>query len=193
MNDGVVVTGIGLVTPVGAGLDEVFEALCAPRSGLRRPPDDHPVAGSAEVAGIGPDLDATSVLPATEARTVLGELTQSDDVAVLASSARLLGRLDDFGGCIQALTRAIERQPSAELFVARGLCQHGKRDEAAAQADFQRAIQKDGSYAPAHYYAGMHLKTQGKKKEARAALSRAVELAGDEGVGKAAKRALEGL
>ena len=129
----------------------------------------------------------------TEARTVLGELIQSDDVPVLASSARLLGRLDDFAGCIQALTRAIERQPSAELFVARGLCQHGKRDEGAALADFQRAIQKDGSYAPAHYYVGMHFKSQGKKKEARAALSRATELAGDEGVGKAAKRALEGL
>lgn len=129
----------------------------------------------------------------TEAQTVLAELIKSDDVPVLASSARLLGRLDDFGGCIQALGRAIERQPSAELFVARGLCQHGKRDEAAALADFQRAIQKDGSYAPAHYYVGMHLKSQGKKKEARAALSRAVELAGDEGVGKAAKRALEGL
>jgi Tfp pilus assembly protein PilF len=129
----------------------------------------------------------------TEARTVLTELIQADDVPVLASSARLLGRLDDFSGCIQALTRAVERQPSAELFVARGLCQHGKRDEQAALADFQRAIAKDASYAPAHYYAGMHLKSQGKKKEARAALSRAVELAGDEGVGQAAKRALVGL
>lgn len=129
----------------------------------------------------------------TDAHTVLGELAQSDDVAVLASSARLLGRLDDFGGCIQALTRALERQPSAELYVARGLCQHGKRDEAAALADFQRAIAKDQSYAPAHYYVGMHLKSLGKKKEARAALKRAVQLAGDEGVGKAAHRALEGL
>jgi 3-oxoacyl-[acyl-carrier-protein] synthase II len=70
VNGGVVVTGIGLVTPVGTELDEVFEALCSGRSGLRRPPDDHPLAGSAEVAGIGPDLDATTVLPATEARTV---------------------------------------------------------------------------------------------------------------------------
>jgi len=129
----------------------------------------------------------------TEAQAVLVELIQSDDVAVLASSARLLGRLDDFGGCIQALTRAIERQASAELYVARGLCQHGKRDESAAMSDFQRAIEKDASYAPAHYYAGMHLKSLGKKKDARAALTRAVELAGDEGVGKAARRALDGL
>ncbi|GAA1824626.1 beta-ketoacyl-ACP synthase II [Luedemannella flava] len=65
-----VITGIGLVTPVGSKPAEVFDALCAGRSGLRLPPDHHPVAGAAEVAGIGPDLDATEVMPATEARTV---------------------------------------------------------------------------------------------------------------------------
>jgi 3-oxoacyl-[acyl-carrier-protein] synthase II len=70
MRETAVVTGIGLVTPVGRTLDEVFEALCVGRSGLRVPPVEHPVAGSTEVAGIGPDLDATTVLPATEARTV---------------------------------------------------------------------------------------------------------------------------
>ena len=68
--EGAVVTGIGLVTPVGTTLAEVFDALCTGRSGLRRPPEGHPLAGSAEVAGIGPDIDATTVLPATEARTV---------------------------------------------------------------------------------------------------------------------------
>jgi Tfp pilus assembly protein PilF len=129
----------------------------------------------------------------TEARPLLAQLIGSDDVAVLASSARLLGRLDDFGGCIQALSRAIERQASAELYVARGLCQHGKRDEAQALADYQRAVEADQGYAPAHYYAGMHLKSQGKKKEARAALARAVELGGDSGVGQAAQRALDSL
>jgi len=129
----------------------------------------------------------------SEAKKLLGELTQSDDVAVLASSARLLGRLEDFDGCIGALNKAIERQASAELYVARGLCQHGKKDEKAALADFKSAVDKDGSYAPGHYYLGMHLKTAGKKKEARASLTRAAELGGDSGVGKAAKHALEGL
>jgi Tfp pilus assembly protein PilF len=129
----------------------------------------------------------------SEAQTQLSELTRSDDVAVLASSARLLGALEDFDGCIQALNKAIEREASAELFVARGLCQHAKKDDSAAFQDFQRGIQKDARYAPAHYYAGMDLKQRGKKAEARAALGRAAELGGDSGVGKAAKRALDNL
>jgi superkiller protein 3 len=128
-----------------------------------------------------------------EAVKVLEGLAQKDDVAVLASSARLLGRLQEFDGCIRALNKALERTKSSELFVARGLCQHGKRKDTAAFEDFQRAVQTDPGYAPAHYYVGMHLKTLGKKSEARTALARAVQIAGDEGIGKAAKRALESL
>lgn len=64
------VTGVGLVTPVGRDPDEVFDALCAGRSGLRCPPPGHPVHGAAEVAGIAPDIDAATVLPPTQARTV---------------------------------------------------------------------------------------------------------------------------
>src|SRR5215203_2777167 len=67
---GAVVTGIGLVTPVGNTLAEVFDALCTGRSGLQRPPDDHPVAGATEVAGIASPIDASTVLPPTEARNV---------------------------------------------------------------------------------------------------------------------------
>jgi 3-oxoacyl-[acyl-carrier-protein] synthase II len=65
-----VITGIGLVTPVGQVLDEVFDAMCTGRSGLRRPPPEHILSGTVDVAGIGPDIDPTSVLPATEARVV---------------------------------------------------------------------------------------------------------------------------
>src|SRR6266851_8080423 len=45
-------------------------SLCTGRSGLRRPPGNHPLAGVAEVAGIGPEIDAARLMPATEARTV---------------------------------------------------------------------------------------------------------------------------
>jgi len=64
------VTGIGLVTPVGSKVEEVFDALCAGRSGLRRPPEDHVVAGYLDVAGIAPAVEATEVLPPTDTRAV---------------------------------------------------------------------------------------------------------------------------
>jgi 3-oxoacyl-[acyl-carrier-protein] synthase II len=64
------VTGIGLVTPVGRKVDDVFDALCTGRSGLRTPTDDHPAAGWLDTAGIAPDIDPIEVLPATEARCV---------------------------------------------------------------------------------------------------------------------------
>jgi 3-oxoacyl-[acyl-carrier-protein] synthase II len=63
-------TGIGLVTPVGRKVEDVFDALCSGRSGLRRPPDDHVAAGYLDVAGIAPHVEATEVLPPTETRAV---------------------------------------------------------------------------------------------------------------------------
>jgi 3-oxoacyl-[acyl-carrier-protein] synthase II len=67
---GATVTGIGVVTPVGATVSTFFEALCAGRSGLRRPPDDHPLAGIVPVAGFAPEIDPVRVLPPTEARWI---------------------------------------------------------------------------------------------------------------------------
>ena len=67
---GAVITGIGLVTPVGDSLDEVFDAVCAGRSGLVAPPDGHPVAGVLEVAGIAADVDPDGLVPRIEWRTV---------------------------------------------------------------------------------------------------------------------------
>ena len=64
------VTGIGLVTPIGSKVEEVFDALCQGRSGLRRPPPDHVVAGYLDVAGIAPPVEATAVLPPTDTRAV---------------------------------------------------------------------------------------------------------------------------
>ncbi|HEX4060226.1 MAG TPA: beta-ketoacyl-[acyl-carrier-protein] synthase family protein [Streptosporangiaceae bacterium] len=64
------ITGIGLVTPVGCDLDEFFGALCAGRSGLRRPPEGHPAAGTTDVVGLAPPIDPASVLPPRETRAV---------------------------------------------------------------------------------------------------------------------------
>ncbi|WP_408667464.1 beta-ketoacyl-[acyl-carrier-protein] synthase family protein [Jatrophihabitans sp.] len=64
------VTGIGLVSPVGTSAAEVFDATCEGRSGAVRPPADHPLHGLLDVAAFSPAIEATSVLPATEARFV---------------------------------------------------------------------------------------------------------------------------
>jgi 3-oxoacyl-[acyl-carrier-protein] synthase II len=64
------ITGIGLVTPLGRDVDDFFAGLCTGRSGLRRPPDDHPLAGILPVAAFAPEIDPLSLLPATEARWI---------------------------------------------------------------------------------------------------------------------------
>ncbi|MFI5730521.1 beta-ketoacyl-[acyl-carrier-protein] synthase family protein [Kribbella sp. NPDC051587] len=55
---GVTITGIGMLTPVGRGAAEVFSSLLHGRSGISRPPEGHPVAGSVELGGFLPEFDA---------------------------------------------------------------------------------------------------------------------------------------
>ena len=113
-------------------------------------------------------------------------LTASDDVAVLATAGRLLGKLKAFDDCIAAFDKAISKQDVAELRVGRGMCKHGKKDEAGAGADFTAATTKDPNFAPGFYYLGQHLRGKGDKKGAKAALTKAAEL--DKGkLGEAAK------
>ena len=40
----ITITGMGLLTPVGRGIDEVYDALLHGRSGIVKPPEDHPIA-----------------------------------------------------------------------------------------------------------------------------------------------------
>jgi Flp pilus assembly protein TadD len=165
---------------------QVQEAVPAFRSALEADPSNVEIKfGYAEALILAGSKD--------QGLKLLSELSQSDDPAVLGSTGSLLGRLEQFDTCIDVFSKAIQRRPAAELFVQRGLCQHGKKDDTAAFADFQKAIETDANYAPAHYYAGMHLRIHGKKADAKRALARAVEIAGDQGVGRAAKRALDSL
>ncbi|MEV7348852.1 beta-ketoacyl-[acyl-carrier-protein] synthase family protein [Micromonospora chalcea] len=65
-----VVTGMGLFTPAGRGVADTFDALLTGRSGLRRPPEGHPAAGSLEVAGVLPDIDPRSVASGPETKVL---------------------------------------------------------------------------------------------------------------------------
>ena len=59
-----VMTGIGLVTPLGRNVSEFYRALCVPRSSLARPSEGRPAAalvdapGDADLTGRGATMDA---------------------------------------------------------------------------------------------------------------------------------------
>ncbi|MFC1433747.1 beta-ketoacyl synthase [Streptacidiphilus sp. N1-3] len=65
----VVVSGMGLVTPVGSTAAEVMSAMCEGRSGLSRPPEG-PLTGSLEVAAFSPPIDPASLLSGPDSRVV---------------------------------------------------------------------------------------------------------------------------
>ncbi|MFD8594337.1 beta-ketoacyl-[acyl-carrier-protein] synthase family protein [Kitasatospora sp. NPDC059646] len=91
---GAVVTGIGLVTPLGRKPGEVFEALTAGIGGITAVPEDHVAHGWLPAAGIAPHLDGREVLPPTETRCVdrfvLLAMAAADDA--LADAGLVVGR-----------------------------------------------------------------------------------------------------
>ncbi|MEU5962736.1 beta-ketoacyl-[acyl-carrier-protein] synthase family protein [Micromonospora parva] len=80
------ITGMGLFTPVGRGVEETFDALTSGRSGLTRPAEGHPARESLDVAGLLPDIDPRTVASGPEARildriVVLALLAAADALA----------------------------------------------------------------------------------------------------------------
>jgi Tfp pilus assembly protein PilF len=123
----------------------------------------------------------------------LKPLVASDDVGVLASAGRLLGKLKAFDECIAALDKVISAKDVAELRVRRGVCKRGKKDDKGAEADFNAAIQADAKIAAAHYHLGQIKREHGDKKVAKVELTKAAELDPSGGIGVAAKKALAEL
>ncbi|WFE65597.1 beta-ketoacyl-[acyl-carrier-protein] synthase family protein [Micromonospora sp. WMMD714] len=66
----VMITGMGLFSPVGRGVDATFAAFTTGRSGLSRPPEGHPARESLEVAGVLPPIDARTVATGPETRVL---------------------------------------------------------------------------------------------------------------------------
>lgn len=91
---GAVVTGMGLLTPVGRGTGQVYDALTAGRSGIRAVPEGHAAHGWLPAAGIAPHVEGREVLPPTETRCVdrfvLLALAAADDA--LADAGLVIGR-----------------------------------------------------------------------------------------------------
>jgi 3-oxoacyl-[acyl-carrier-protein] synthase II len=82
-----VITGMGLFTPVGRGVEETFAALTGGRSGLTRPPEGHPARDCLEVAGLLPEpVDPRTVATGPEIKVLdrvvlLALLTAADALA----------------------------------------------------------------------------------------------------------------
>lgn len=161
------------------------EALAAFRAASDAAPDDAEVR-VLEAEALARAGDRAGAVQA--AARLLG----SSDVAVLATAARVLGKLGAYDDCVKALDRALSKQPVAELLVQRGLCRHGKKDDAGARADYEAAVAKDPAFAPARYYLGRHLLDAGDAKAGKAALTKAVELDRGGKIGTAAQKALDG-
>jgi Flp pilus assembly protein TadD len=123
----------------------------------------------------------------------LKPLLASDDVAVLASTGRLFGKLKDFDDCVTALDKAIAAKDVAELRVQRGVCKHGKKDDKGAEDDFSAAVKADPNFAAAHYYLGQSKRAHGDKKGAKAELQKAADLDASGGIGAKAKKELAEL
>ncbi|MEV4843330.1 beta-ketoacyl-[acyl-carrier-protein] synthase family protein [Micromonospora matsumotoense] len=95
----VVITGMGLFSPVGRGVEATFAALTSGRSGLARPPEGHPARESLEVAGVLPPIDPRTVATGPETkvldRVVLFALLTAADA--LADAGIEVGRDVDPG------------------------------------------------------------------------------------------------
>ena len=84
--------------------------------------------------------------------------------------------------------RALAQKKVPALLVRRAMCEDGKKDDKAAEADYQAALGMDANFAPAHHYYGLHLAAKGDKKAALEHLDRAATLSGDKGIGPDAKK-----
>ncbi len=117
-----------------------------------------------------------------------------DDPPMLATLGTMLGATHDYAECVQAFDRAIKlKGTEAEWFVRRGTCKHELKNETAAREDYQQATKVDPKFAPAYYYLGLSFLADKQRQNATIALKKAVELAGDKPIGKAAKDKLDAL
>jgi tetratricopeptide (TPR) repeat protein len=121
--------------------------------------------------GVWKQLDAAAA-KLRAARPLAGS-----DVAMLAGIGHEMRAVGAFGDCVPTYDKAIGIQDVAELRVERALCKLGAKDKDGALADLQAAVQRDASFAVAHYHLGGVLADSGKFKEAVAELETYVKMA----------------
>ena len=88
-----------------------------------------------------------------------------DDPAMLGTIGGEFRTARDVPDCIAAFDKAITLKDNADFRTNRGMCKMGQ-DKPGAVVDFQAAVAKDPSFAPAHYWLGSLFHDDGKFSEA---------------------------
>lgn len=127
-----------------------------------------------------------------EAKSELSKITITEE-QLASEVAAIYGKLEDFPACISVLDAALGKFKSDKLLIRRGVCRHGKNDEAGALADFQAALALDPKSAAAHYYIGRHMAASGKRAEAEKHLEEAKVLGKGTNFEESAQKALDEL
>jgi tetratricopeptide (TPR) repeat protein len=113
----------------------------------------------------------------------------SRNAKALAAIAGRFAKAGAYAECASTFTKAIGLDGSdASFYLNRGLCRHElKEREEDVLADFERAVEADSKFQPAHYYMAMSLLQMKKLARAAEAFERAYKLGPDTTVGRKAK------
>ena len=66
----VVVTGLGLITPLGTGVDKTWKAICSGQSGIGRITKFDPAGYDAQIAGEVKDFDPAQFIEKKEIKKI---------------------------------------------------------------------------------------------------------------------------
>jgi tetratricopeptide (TPR) repeat protein len=89
-----------------------------------------------------------------------------DDPALLGTIGFELRTARAVPECIAAFDKAISLKDNADFRTNRALCKYAAKDKPGAVADLQAAMQKEPTFAPAHYWLGSWMHEDGKFAEA---------------------------
>jgi tetratricopeptide (TPR) repeat protein len=98
------------------------------------------------------------------------------DYGLIASVGHEYRMAGEFDSCVQTFDSAIAIRDGGEVRTERALCRLGLKDEPGTLDDLQAAVDKEPTYAPAHYYLGGRLATAGRFKDAAAEYAKYLEL-----------------
>jgi Flp pilus assembly protein TadD len=117
-----------------------------------------------KVRGAAPHLDAA-----------LGLV--KDDYGMTASIGHEYRMAGEFDSCVKTFDHAVAMKDGGEVRTERALCRLGLKDDKGTVTDLQAAVDKEPTYAPAHYYLGGRLAMSKRFKDAAAEYGKYLELA----------------